>query len=268
MNLYEKIKLDECEKLMINDETFMTYCPQCNMETTYKRSDYYKNKRMSIELDTSCYVPPSDGRYVKPKDEKQIIISTMFNLNDNDSNSKNCLYIQEYECCINKNHKKYNIYCKEDDNIVKIGQYPSEVDNGDFYLRELKSICSNNESKEIIKYIKTAFIMESYGYGIASLLYIRRAFEKLIALSEDKLRLGNTGISMKERIKSNTFLPKEIKENCKIYNIISEGIHNETEKECKELFKIIKCGVTILIQRTYAHIQSEKELLRLKELSK
>ena len=108
--------------------------------------------------------------------------------------------------------------------------------------------------------------MESNGLGIPALVYMRRAFERLIAISEDKNKLENTGTTMAERIKNNPLLPEQIKENTRLYNIISEGIHNETEEECMELFKVIKVGFTILLRRTYEHVQEEKELDELSKL--
>ncbi|EOT2913835.1 hypothetical protein ACLBZE_001582 [Clostridium perfringens] len=132
-------------------------------------------------------------------------------------------------------------------------------------MKKLKSICSNKESKEISKYINKALVMESFGYGIASLLYIRRAFEKLIIISEGKEH-ENDGTTMKDRIKNNKYLPDLIKENSRIYNIISEGIHNQSEEECMKLFKIIKVGVMILITRVYSYVEEEKELDKLKSL--
>ena len=176
------------------------------------------------------------------------------------------LYIEEYECCIDRSHKRYSIYQKIGNDVIKIGQYPSALsEDGQEYLKKLKAICSNKESKEISKYINKALVMESFGYGIASLLYIRRAFEKLIIISEGKEH-ENDGTTMKDRIKNNKYLPDLIKENSRIYNIISEGIHNQSEEECMELFKIIKVGIMILITRVYSYVEEEKELEKLKNL--
>ena len=258
MNLYEKIKLADYKNLLVEDDiSFMSYCPECGRETTFERSIAYDERRRYINLVSNSHV-----FNMEPTNITENIISTMFSTGKEDGGFD--LYIQEYECCVNRSHKRYNIYKKCDDKIIKIGQYPSEVDNGsNEYLYKVKKICTNNEANEIVNYIKTALIMESYGYGIASLLYIRRAFEQLIAISEGKDRNNNTGTTMKDRIKDNKYLPDIIKGNAKVYNVISEGIHNQTEEECMELFKIIKVGVMILISKTYAHIEEEKALSEL-----
>lgn len=252
MNLYQKADLSNYRELLEQDDTsFMAYCPECGRETTFERSKYYNEIKSQI----------NSKIFLQAGGISDVEVQYMFNTN---SKGMYKLYIQEYECCVDRSHKKYNIYYKCEDKIIKIGQYPSEADNGgDEYLAKVKMICNNKEAKEIVKYIKTAFIMESYGYGIASLLYMRRAFEHLIAISEGKNRNDNTGITMKDRIKNNQYLPEVIKNNAKVYNIISEGIHNQTEEECMDLFKVIKVGVMILISKTYAHVEEEKALAEL-----
>lgn len=254
MNLFENIDVSNYKNLLSkDDESFMSYCPECGRETTFERSNTYNKRRSLIDVVKSSYLP--DGISMSTSQ----IISNMFSTGRAENDFK--LYIQEYECCVNRSHKNYDIYKICNDKIVKIGQYPSEIDNGNNeYLDKVKKICNSKEAREIVKYIRTALIMESYGYGIASLLYIRRAFEQLIVISEGKDRNDNTGIIMKDRIKNNKYLPDIIKGNAKVYNVISEGIHNQTEEECMELFKVIKAGVIILISKTYAHVEEEKTL--------
>lgn len=253
MNLYEMVDVRKYTDL-IDDKSFMAYCPICERETTFERSEYYKDKIIGVK--SKLFFDNVDESA-----EMDYWIADMFNVD----NEKCCsLFIQEYECCVNREHKKYNIYHKYEDKIIKIGQYPSEIDNGsNQYLDKVKKICTNKEAKEIVKYIKTALTMESYGYGIASLLYMRRAFEKLISISEGNEELENTSEKMKERIKRNQYLPDVIKKNARVYNVISEGIHNQTEEECMELFKVIKAGVIILIGKTYAHVEEERTLAEL-----
>lgn len=257
MNLYEKIDIENYKDLLDeNDRSFMAYCPECGKDTTFQRSEYYEKVRRGINFMLNPQIPGQ----IRNEDTRSNV-KIVFNTNSNDMYG---LYIQEYKCCVNNSHRRYNIYQKCGGKIFKIGQYPSEVDNGgNEYLDKVKSICTNKEAKEIVRYIKTALTMESYGYGIASLLYMRRAFEQLIAISEGKESNDNTGTTMKDRIKNNQYLPKVIKENARVYNVISEGIHNQTEEECMELFKVIKAGVIILIVKTYAHVEEEKTLAEL-----
>ncbi|HHL2033739.1 hypothetical protein [Clostridium perfringens] len=260
MNLYESKNFKEFSKEILDKEkntSFMHFCPKCGRETTFDSSKWFNERSANIR------------RYSSYLDKEKCYFhrtERVFNTSNNADYIGARIYIQEYECCVNRNHKLYNIYMCDNNIVTKIGQYPSSLDNGSVeYLKQLKEICSNKEAKEISKYIKDALVMESFGYGIASLLYIRRAFEKLIIISEGKEH-ENDGTTMKDRIKNNKYLPDLIKENSRIYNIISEGIHNQSEEECMELFKIIKVGVMILITRVYTHVEEEKELDKLKSL--
>ena len=274
MNLYEKIDAKDFKSLLTDDKSFMSYCPNCARETTFKRSEWYSLISNSIELTKCSYIPGGVNR-----DNSESILKEMFRYNERQSggitsiipamDNKGTLFIKEYECCINKNHRKYEIFYRdiENDKIIKIGQYPSEYDTGNKeYLDKLKAVCGTKEAREMVKFINKALIMESNGLGIPALVYMRRAFERLIAISEDKNELKNTCTKMAERIKNNPLLPVEIKENSRLYNLISEGIHNETEEECMELFRLIKVGFTILLRKTYEHVQEQKEMEELKKL--
>lgn len=264
MNLYEKKMYEDFCTQILNrkNKNFNGYCTECGKNTTFEKSDWFKERESNIanymtSLRTSKRHDPnvvfSTG---------EVIIDTFDDMFIKGAK----LYIEEYECCIDRSHKRYSIYQKIGNDVIKIGQYPSALsEDGQEYLKKLKSICSNKESKEISKYINKALVMESFGYGIASLLYIRRAFEKLIIISEGKEH-ENDGTTMKDRIKNNKYLPDLIKKNSRIYNIISEGIHNQSEEECMKLFKIIKVGVMILITRVYSYVEEEKELDKLKSL--
>ena len=274
MNLYEDIDINDFRSLLTDDKSFMSYCPSCGRETTFKRSEWYDNRRRNIMMVKSSY-GPGPGKV----DNINRVLSAMFKYDENQNeklaltksslDNNGTIFIKEYECCINDNHKRYEIFYKDNeaDKIVKIAQYPSEYDTGSKeYLDKLKVVCGTKEAREMVKFINKALIMESNGLGIPALVYMRRAFERLIAISEDKNKLENTGTTMTERIKNNPLLPTQIKENTRLYNIISEGIHNETEEECMELFKLIKVGFTILLRKTYEHVQEQKELEELSKL--
>lgn len=266
MNLYEKIDIKDFETLLVNDESFMSYCPSCTRETTFKRSEWYSRRIESVELE---YIFNQEDKINKIE-----MLELIFGYDESQEDSKSVfnkgrLLIKEYECCINSNHRKYEIFYKDEENdkIIKIGQYPSEYDIGSKeYLDKLKVVCGTKEAREMVKFINKALVMESFGYGIPALLYMRRSFERLINISEDKNELKNTGTTMSERIQNNPLLPQEFKENKRIYNIISEGIHNETEEECMELFKVIKVGFTILLRKTYEYVQEQKDIEELKNL--
>lgn len=277
MNLYESTSIDEFRSLLNDDEKFMNYCPSCGRETTFIRSSWYDNRRMRISLIEGCYTPGDLNR-----DSTDSLLYEMFRYDEipnrkvylnsvgvTNKDNNGALFVKEYVCCINSNHRKYEVFHKDKDNnkITKIAQYPSEYDTGSKeYLDKLKAVCGTKEAREMVKFINKSLIMESNGLGIPALVYMRRAFERLIAISEDKNKLENTGTTMAERIKNNPLLPIQIKENTRLYNIISEGIHNETEEECMELFKVIKVGFTILLRKTYEHVQEQKELEELSKL--
>lgn len=291
MNLYEKIDINDYKILFDKDDNDgnMYYCPECGANTTFKKTKWYEEKYKGIkEFKPNIHAFHSMPINVEYRDineinektrefERAATINNIFDYRNNTESNRNTggikkygqgnILIQEYECCVNNRHKKYDIYYLSSSKIIKIGQYPSEYDTrSNEYLDKLKVVCGRKDAKEIAKFVDKALIMESSGLGIPALVYMRRSFERLIAISEDKNNLENTGTTMAERIKNNPLLPELIKDNVRLYNIISEGIHNETEEECMELFKLIKSGFTILLRKTYEHVQEQKELDELSKL--
>lgn len=271
MHMYEKIDINNYMELLDDKESFNAYCPSCGKEVTFKVSKVYSRKKMMIKLAESSYTP---GEITH--DNTDSIINQMFTyyntnydrINDNNVDKGN-LFIKEYKCCLDDKHRKFEVFYwdKQTNKIIKIGEYPSAYDNGNKeYLEKLKKVCSNKEAKDMAQYVNKALIMESNGFGIAALLYMRRAFERLIIISEDKNKSQNSCEKMADRIKNNPLLPEQIKADRRVYNIISEGIHNETEEECMELFNVIKVGFTILLRRTYESVEEKKELEELSRL--
>lgn len=277
MNLYEEKSIEKYTELLEEKKTFMAYCPECGAESAFKRSKWFEKRLEKIE-DYRCAIPVLTFNSIDEakKLAKLEKANRIFDYDDNFLDEEfreivdmgnGYLYIEEYECCIKNSHRRYNIYYLKENTFVKIGQYPSAYDNGSQeYLNKLKAVCGSSKANEMSRYIKKALIMESFGYGIPALVYMRRAFEQLIYISEDKNELKNTGEKMADRIKNNPLLPKDIKENKRIYNVISEGIHNQSEEECMELFKLIKVGFTILLRKTYEHVQEQKDLEELSKL--
>jgi hypothetical protein len=43
------------------------------------------------------------------------------------------------------------------------------------------------------------------------------------------------------------YLPESLSSRAKIYGIISKGIHELSEEECKEMFPLIKTGIELIL---------------------
>jgi len=148
--------------------------------------------------------------------------------------------------------------------IMKIGQYPSyastrEIHN--FYNNfadKLDKIDANN-SKEY----KRAMGLNSSEIHIGAFTYMRRIFERIIYYiyetnkdNIDKEISNCKNMSEKFDLVSD-YLPDLLKNyKRQIYNILSKGIHELSEKECGDYFPTIKKGIDLIVEDI---IKKEKE---------
>ena len=139
----------------------------------------------------------------------------------------------------------------EYDKVIKIGQYPSRADIDFSSLDKAFGELSKAQRKEL----GTAIGLFSHGIGIGSFVYLRRIFEGLIdeahekAIKESdlkdeeyiKLRMNEKIIRLKE------YLPSRLVRTANLYGILSQGIHELTEEECKEKFPLVKQAIQYIL---------------------
>jgi len=146
--------------------------------------------------------------------------------------------------------------------IIKIGQFPSiadiEIHNIDKYRKLLK-----NEYRDFSK----AIGLYANGIGAGSLVYLRRIFENLI---DEKREIAASNpewdndnyqrAKMDEKIKMlKSFLPPILVENRKIYGLMSKGIHELSEKTCKDIFPNIELGIELILDTKLAEIEKKNK---------
>ena len=140
-----------------------------------------------------------------------------------------------------KHHLDY-IILTTDNSMMKIGQYPSIADMTFPELDAYKHVISKQERKEL----GTAIGLFASGIGAGSYVYLRRILERLIyqakATAGDKVNDEEfEQARVAERIKMlQGYLPEILIKNTTIYGILSKGIHELSEEECKKYFPVVK----------------------------
>ena len=125
---------------------------------------------------------------------------------------------------------------------MKIGQYPSIADMTFPELDAYKHVISKEDRKEL----GTAIGLYASGVGAGSYVYLRRILERLIyqaketagdTVNDEKFRQAKVA----ERIKMlEGHLPEALTQNTVIYGILSKGIHELSEEECRKYFPVVK----------------------------
>jgi hypothetical protein len=135
------------------------------------------------------------------------------------------------------------------DSITKVGQYPTVADMVSIELKRFKNLLGEDYA-ELTKAVGLA----SHGIGIGAYVYLRRIFERLIidaheAHSAIHGPLPNfQTLRMEERIFAlQEWLPEALVSNRGLYGILSKGIHELTESECKAYFDPVAKGIEMIL---------------------
>ena len=186
------------------------------------------------------------------------------------------VYLSEYHCAGCDDFKRFFLIKISEnlDNIKKFGQYP-----------EFDISTDKNIKKMLGKHGKIFIngrINEVHGYGIGAFAYYRRIVEVII---DDLLEKIWTLHSERDREKHQGKI-KEIKESKDtgekiniakdilpdslhqegvnplktLYDVLSEGIHSNSDEECIKLAEIIRGIIVPLVNQVTTTIESQKEI--------
>ena len=178
-------------------------------------------------------------------------------------------YSISFRCTRDTDHTiLYDLITTEKE-IIKIGQFPSYASISVVNIEKYKSLLKD----EFAEFSK-AIGLFSHGIGIGSFVYLRRIIENLVYKmyenNKSELQIKENEfyyeLSFKEKITSlEGYIPDFLVENRNLYSILSKGIHELSEEECKEYFPQLKLAIELILDDLLAKkIRRKKE----KELSK
>lgn len=152
--------------------------------------------------------------------------------------------------------------------ISKVGQYPSVADFHIGQVHKYDKVLPKDKMREFTKAIGLA----ANGVGIGSFVYLRRIFECLVFEAHEVAKSKNpsfdktafTSGRMNEKIQMlSGYLPDYLVEHHAIYGILSKGIHELGEEECKKYFPILKASIELILDEKLEAYQKE---MRKKEI--
>lgn len=165
-------------------------------------------------------------------------------------------------------------YAKDDKDsilsISKVGQYPSVADFHIGQVRKYSKILPKDKMLEFTKAIGLA----ANGVGIGSFVYLRRIFEYLVFEASEVAKDRNKEFNiegfktarMNEKIQMlSGFLPDFLVENHTIYGILSKGIHELSEEDCKKYFTILRESIELILDEKLEAHQKELKKASIKQ---
>jgi hypothetical protein len=151
----------------------------------------------------------------------------------------------------NENHFFSLLYI--DGNLIKLGQYPSFTTDSINDIRKYKNIISQCYN-ELVK----SFNAYSQDMGVASFVYLRRIFERLI--DEKYTGKSNKFIDKLNTVeKKHRIIPEEIKEiKGQLYAVLSKGVHEYQDDECLKLYPILKAVIILILDEELADKEKKR----------
>lgn len=138
--------------------------------------------------------------------------------------------------------------------VEKIGQDPSLAD---LQFAEIGKKYNKVLPPEDLKNLKKAIGLMAHGAGAGSLVYLRRIFENIIwgtyANHKDNLGITEPEFINKRMDEKVTFLrdllPSQLIEMKTIYGILSKGVHELSEEDCRTYFPALKLSITLILDQ-------------------
>jgi len=172
-----------------------------------------------------------------------------------------------YLVCQRKDHLATFVFLHSGSAVVKIGQYPSIEHIAGGEIERFKGILSSAEYAELHR----AGGLYAHGVGIGSFVYLRRIFEGLIegARSEidpnDEHKEEFYRLRMSEKIDAlRSVIPSAVVDYKESYGILSKGLHELSEDECRRYFPIVRAAIIAMLEERYDEVQKRKAAEELK----
>jgi hypothetical protein len=241
--MYEGNQRRHCVLEIKNDaSSYRAYCIQCESMSVFKAES---QNIAQIHI-------PVVGHYEIPKDDTSFYGDIDF------GKRLHCALCGMF----------MSIYFKVIDNkIVKVGSYPSIAD---LDRVRLFSECNIPKSR-IPKELAAAVGLKAHGVYIGAYAYLRRVFETLIEDARKKAEQAGTlaenfeTMHVKEKIKAlSDFLPEYMVENRNAYGILSKGIHELSEEDCKTGYDVLYNLIVMILEDQE---ERRKRELRKKDIS-
>jgi hypothetical protein len=136
---------------------------------------------------------------------------------------------------------------------VKVGQWPSLAD---LQFAEIGKKYDKVLPEEDLRNLKKAIGLAAHDAGAGSFVYLRRIFENLIQKTLDsadgveitQANFKNTRMDDKVELLKD-FLPSQLVEMKSIYGILSKGVHELTEEECRRYFAPLKLSIELILDQ-------------------
>jgi len=138
---------------------------------------------------------------------------------------------------------------KVGDRLIKIGQLPSMADISFGELKRIDKGLEPGDRKEL----GTALGLFAHDAAAGAFVYLRRVFERMIHRAHQRRGEPVEGFDQKrmdEKIEAiKDALPERVVTNRKVFSVLSQGVHELTDDQCKALFPLVKAVIFQMLEQ-------------------
>lgn len=141
---------------------------------------------------------------------------------------------------------------KVGDRLIKIGQFPSMADISFGELKEIDKGLESLDRKELGK----ALGLFAHDAASGAFVYLRRVFERMIKRAHERLAERGGLIKdfdmkrMDEKIEAlKGELPERVVKNRRVFSVLSQGIHELSDEQCKAMFPLVKAVIFQILEQ-------------------
>lgn len=176
-----------------------------------------------------------------------------------------------FSCPFDKEHTLRFFFIVTERQLIKIGQYPSYADMSKPQIHKYRKVLSKQKHGELAK----AIGLNAHDVGIGSFVYLRRIFEYLIrnaeveAIANEGSFSAKTfdGVRVNERIKLlKDYLPPFVVRNSVVYSILSKGVHDLSDEECKLYFPVLHTSIEIILDQELKRKEEQGKIKEVEDL--
>lgn len=144
--------------------------------------------------------------------------------------------------------------------LMKVGQTPSLEDVAGGDIERYRKILGAEFTE-----LRKATGLFAHGIGIGSFVYLRRIFETLVEAArltadpEGEREADFRRMRMAERVgELAEYLPPALVKYKDAYGILSKGLHELTEAECKQYFPVVRQSIIVMLEQRYEAAEKAK----------
>jgi hypothetical protein len=144
--------------------------------------------------------------------------------------------------------------------LTKVGQTPSLEDVAGADIERYRKILGSEFAE-----LRKATGLFAHGIGIGSFVYLRRIFETLVETARStadpkgEREAEFRKMRMTDRVSElAAHLPPAVVKYKDAYGILSQGLHELSEVECKRYFPVVRAAVITMLEQRYEAAEKAK----------